>query len=135
MARKKQKKTKRRLAFFGTLSIVIIIWFVFNLCLYSYKIAVLKTSKIDLENQLSSLKTSEEDLKTDIERLKDHDYIANYARENYMYSKDGEYIIKLEEKENEGVLDSEQTDYKYLIFICSSCLLIVFLYVLKRSKK
>ncbi|MBP3921184.1 MAG: septum formation initiator family protein [Bacilli bacterium] len=135
MAKNKVKKTKRRLAFFGTLSLVIIVYFVFNLCFYSYRIAVLKTSKADLESQLSHLVDDEENLKTDIQKLKDPEYIAKFARENYMYSKDGEYIIKLEEKEKEEVVKDEKKDYKYLIFICSSSLLIIILYVIKKSRK
>lgn len=135
MAKKKTKKSKRRLAFFGTLSIFVICYFVLNLCYYSYRIMVLNKTKSDLELQLSSLQNKEETLKVDIQKLKDPEYIAKYARENYMYSKDGEYIIKIEE--NEEIIDSEEDsiDYKYLIFISTMGLVIIVLYVIKRTKK
>ena len=32
---------------------------------------------------------------SDIKKLKDPEYVARYAREKYMYSKDGELIIRL----------------------------------------
>lgn len=135
MSKKKIKKSKRRLALFGTLSVLIICYFVFNLCYYSYRIMVLNKSKADLEAQLTSLLNDEETLKTDIEKLKDPEYIARYARENYMYSMDGEYIIKIEE--DEVVVDKKEDsiDYQYLIFISSVGLVIVILYIIRKTKK
>ena len=42
------------------------------------------------------LSANEEDkLNSDIKKLKDPEYVARYAREKYMYSKDGELIIRL----------------------------------------
>ena len=37
----------------------------------------------------------EEALKVDADKLQDPDYIARYAREKYLYSKDGEFILRL----------------------------------------
>ena len=34
----------------------------------------------------------------DVDKLQDPDYIARYAREKYLYSKDGEFIIKIPEE-------------------------------------
>ena len=41
------------------------------------------------------LEDEEKVLSSDIEKLKDPAYIAIYAREKYLYSKDGELIIRL----------------------------------------
>ena len=41
------------------------------------------------------LKDEEDKLNSDIKKLKDPEYVARYAREKYMYSKDGELIIRL----------------------------------------
>ena len=114
MARRKNKKSRRRLAIFGTLSLIVIGYFLFNLCYYSYRIMVLEKSKSSLESELSTLKKDEENLASDIQKLKDPEYIAKFARENYMYSKDGEYIIKIED--NDVIEDKEVSsfDYKYL---------------------
>ena len=34
----------------------------------------------------------------DANKLQDPDYIARYAREKYLYSKDGEFILKIPEE-------------------------------------
>lgn len=133
MAKRKSKRSKRRLAFFGTLSIVIIAYFIFNLFYYSYRIMVLKTSRNNLEKELVVLKKNEENLNSDIQKLKDPEYIAKYARENYMYSKDGEYIIKIED---DNILESEDTesfDYRYLLFGSVCCFALIIIYVFKKK--
>lgn len=133
MAKKKNKKSKRRLAFFGTLSIFIIGYFIFNFCYYSYRIMVLETSKTNLETELSTLQKKEETLTSDIQKLKDPEYIAKYARENYMYSRDGEYIIKIED---DTIIEDEKKDsidYKYLIIGSVACLSLIFIYVVKKK--
>lgn len=129
---KKNKKSKRRLAIFGTISILVICYFVFNLCYYSYHILVLKQTKANLQAELISLKNDEEELSNDIQKLKDPEYIAKYARENYMYSKDGEYIIKIKDDLPENV-EIADFDYEYFIIIGVLGLLIIVLYVIKRK--
>lgn len=136
MAKKrKNKKAKRRIAIFGTLSVVAIAYCLFTLCYYSYRITVLEKSKKDLEEQLVTLKKNEEILNSDIQKFKDPEYIAKFARENYMYSKDGEYIIKIESDDIVEQKDSNSVDYKYYIFIGSAGLLIILLYIIKRNNE
>ena len=133
MAKRKNKKSRRRLAIFGTLSLVAIGYFLFNFCYYSYRIMVLEKSKATLESELASLKKDEENLTGDIQKLKDPEYIAKYARENYMYSKDGEYVIKIE---NNEVVENDETssfDYKYLIVGSCVCLGLLFIYIVKKK--
>ena len=133
MAKRKNKKSKRRLAFFGTLSLFIIAYFVFNFCYYSYRIMVLEKTKSDLESELSTLKKNEETLNSDIQKLKDPEYIAKYARENYMYSKDGEYIIKIDSNDSVEKKDSSSFDYRYLIYGSFACLGLIVIYVVKKK--
>jgi len=135
VARRKNKKSKRRLAIFGTLSILAIAYFIFTACYYSYKIAVLEKSKKDLQQQLTSLQEQEETLSTDIQKLKDPEYIAKYARENYMYSKDGEYILKIEDDEKKEEVVEDSIDYKFLLTISSIGFIIILLYIIKRKKQ
>lgn len=135
MARRKNKKSKRRLAIFGTVSLIIIVYSIFNLCYYSYKIAVLEKTKKDLQQQLTNLQEQEETLTTDIQKLKDPEYIAKYARENYMYSRDGEYILKIEDEEKNIEETKDSIDYKYLLTISSIGFIIIILYVIKRKKQ
>ncbi len=51
--------------------------------------------KDELEQQLVDLMEEEESLKVDVGRLQDADYVARYAREKYLYSKEGEFIFRL----------------------------------------
>lgn len=133
MAKRKNKKVKRRLAFLGPLCLFFIGCFVFNLAYYSYRIMVLEKSKASLENELSVLRKEEDNLNNDIQKLKDPEYIAKFARENYMYSKDGEYIIKIEDNDVINDDSSDSFDYMYLIAGGSCGLLLIILYIIKKK--
>lgn len=67
-----------------------------NLC----KILEIKEEKRTLTNRLTSLRNEEDILNSDIKKLKDPEYVARYAREKYLYSKDGELIIRIPDDEN-----------------------------------
>jgi len=58
----------------------------------------MKKEKKRLESQVVVLKEEKEILETDIMKLKDDDYIAKYVREKYFFSKEGELILKLDDK-------------------------------------
>ena len=133
MAKRKNKKVKRRLCFMGPICLFIIGYFVFNLVYYSYNIMVLEKSKVSLENELSSLRKKEDNLNNDIQKFKDPEYIAKYARENYMYSKDGEYIIKIDDGDMIEDSPSNSFDYRYLIAAGSVGLLFIILYIVKKK--
>ena len=60
----------------------------------------------ELHAKYDLLKEEEESLNVEITKLQDPDYISRYAREKYMYSKDGEVILRIieddkKEKEEE----------------------------------
>ncbi len=98
MARKRsQIKTKRRLIFLVSTSLVIVFTVLFTIGGYWVDIISKYKEKQVLEQQLVDLKNEEAVLKVDVEKLKDSDYIARYAREKYLYSKEGEFIIKIPE--------------------------------------
>ena len=100
MSKKKiPKASKKRLLVFGTLSIFIIVYFIFQLLFYTYRIYYLKREQYKLDKNYKVLKKDEKELRNEIDKLQDSDYIARYARENYSYSKNGEYIIKLNEED------------------------------------
>lgn len=90
------KASKRRLMLLGSLSIMAIIYFGYVLVSYTTNIIKLSNEEKRLEAHLLSLKEEEERLKTEIVKLNDPDYVARYARENFLYSKDGEYIIRID---------------------------------------
>ena len=59
------------------------------------KILEIREEKQLLENKLVGLQNEQNELKSDIKKLEDPEYVARYAREKYMYSKDGEIIIRI----------------------------------------
>ena len=60
-----------------------------------YQIYIKTKEKKEFEKELLELKDKEEELKATVTKLQDPDYIARYAREKYLYSKDGEIIIRI----------------------------------------
>ncbi len=92
------KKTKRRLVIFGLGSLAIIILTTFTIGRYWIEIYDKYREKNELNDKLVSLKEKEAELRVDVNKLQDPDYIARYAREKYLYSKEGEFIIKIPEK-------------------------------------
>jgi cell division protein DivIC len=135
MKRKKFSRTsKRRLAFFGTLSLIVIGYAVFSFVYYSVNLLKAKNENINLENKLKSLQNDEENLKIEIQKLKDPEYIARYARENYSYSKDGEYIIKLDSS-NKNEKQEKKQNNNYIYYVVIGCCFIIIVTVLLNKKK
>ncbi len=97
---KKKTKAKRKIRFFslGLLSMITIVAVTFTLGKYWIEIYEKYQQKKSLEKQLIELQEKELQLKVDADKLQDPDYIARYAREKYLYSKDGEFIIKIPEE-------------------------------------
>lgn len=131
------RASKRRLLLFGSLSIVIIGYFLVSLSTYVVDIYNLKMEEKRLEEELISLQANEENLNTQLEMLKNVDYLARYARENYLYSKDGEIILKIEENDKDEESDNVLLSFnpKYIFYGGSGVLGLLILYVIfKRTK-
>ncbi len=94
---KKKNRMARRMLLFGTFSFSVIVVLAFTIGGYWLEIFEKYQEKEFLEQQLVELKKEEEALKVDVEKLQDPEYIARYAREKYLYSKDGEYILRIPE--------------------------------------
>ena len=96
---KKLKKTKRklrtRLLFLGTFSILVICFTTYTTGKYWVQIYSKYQENKELETKLKKLKKNEAALKVDVKKLQDADYVARYAREKYLYSKDGEFILNI----------------------------------------
>jgi cell division protein DivIC len=96
MAKKNSKiKARRRMFILGFSSIFVIVAMTFTIGKYWVEIFEKYQEKKELEDKLVSLKEKEEELKVDAKKLQDPEYIARYAREKYLYSKDGEYILQI----------------------------------------
>lgn len=135
--RKVTKATKRRLFTLGILSAVIIFYFVFSVVAYTFDLLSLRNKEIALKIELDELRTAEDDLKIELQKLKDPEYIARYARENYLYSKDGEYIIKIAKDDDEVVEAKTTTKNYYIYYLEGGALILVIttILVIKKKKK
>ena len=94
-----KKKKKRRFLLFGLTSILVLTLMTLTIGKYWVTIYEKYQEKKELEQELLELKAKEKELELDAKKLQDSEYIARYAREKYLYSKDGEFIIKIPEDE------------------------------------
>lgn len=102
VANKKGKaKTRCRLCLFMPVCLVVLITIFVAVGSYWVKITNKYQEKQQLANEIIALKEKEEELKVDVQRLEDPDYVARYAREKYLYSKDGELIIRMPDDEED----------------------------------
>lgn len=134
--RRVPKASKKRLLIFGTIAIGIIIYFIFNLAYNAYKLYSLKNEEKKLNTDLTELKREAKILNAEIGKLKDPEYIAKYAREKFSYSKDGEYIIKVnnDEEKKEDEKFEINVDYNYIIYGGVAIFILAFIYALKKRK-
>lgn len=93
--RKYSAKTKGRMFIIFSFIGIIIVTLSYTLLINVREIKGLndEMEKLNEENRLLVLE--EERLEADIKRLKDPEYIARYVREKYLYSKDGEIILRI----------------------------------------
>ena len=128
--RKVTKASKRRLALFGTISIAMIVYFFTMLSVYVIRIYNLKEEEAALKENLVTLQAKEKSLKTQIEKLKDKDYLAKYARENYQYSKSGELVFQMEEEKEvkEKKPKKINIDTNYILAIGGFIILLLFIH-------
>ena len=91
MTKKITKKNKRRVLLIFVTSTCLI----FLLCSLWKQLLVKRNEKVFYTEQLAKLKEEEDYLKVEVEKLQDPDYVARYAREQYLYSKDGEFNIRI----------------------------------------
>lgn len=104
MAGNTRKKTSRKLKLrkkllFDFVAIAVIVTMTFTMGKYFSEIIGKYKEKKILDVKLEELQKKEKQLQHNADMLQDPEYIARYAREKYLYSKDGEYIIKIPEKE------------------------------------
>lgn len=93
--KKVSKKAKRRI-FALTIIFLSIIGFL-GMNVYKYWIDIFENIKQnkELNTKYEMLLEEETELQAEVKKLEDPDYVAKYARENYLFSKDGEKIIRV----------------------------------------
>lgn len=137
MAKKNKipKKAKRRLIFLGPICIFIIIYCGFTLVTTSINLYSLHKEEKKLNDKLTNLKSDAKSLKNEITKLQDKEYIARYARENYLYTKDGEYVIKM--SDDGKTVKKVKTNYQvdHMIYICGGVILFIILFIIIKHRK
>ena len=100
ISKKNNKKAKKRIflsfIFFGAIIGSLSYSFFSNV----NKIVSIKKEKQVLNDRIAELTDEEKVLNSDIKKLEDPEYVARYAREKYLYSKDGELIIRIPDEDN-----------------------------------
>ena len=98
----KKKKTNkgavRRMSLLFIVFLSVMVYTGYVTFIYWGKIIDKYQEKKALEEKYATLVNEEELLEKEVNKLQDPEYIAKYAREKYLYSKDGEYIIKIVEE-------------------------------------
>lgn len=133
MKNRVSKKSKRRLMIFGILSVIAIFYSFVTLIGHTYSYISLKQEESKLKAELVALQDEKANLKIEIEKLNDPEYVARYAKENYLYSSNGEYVIKIDSKEVEQPV--EVKDNQLLYIMIGGLLLFAILLLFIRIKK
>lgn len=90
------KKDKRRITLLIMIMIPLLVLFVSRMFSYWSVIITNINEKKELETKYKEILEKEDLLKSEINKLQDKEYVARYAREKLLYSKDGEIIIKMD---------------------------------------
>ena len=99
---KPNKKARRRTAIWVLILLVIVAGIAFTLPNYVVQIVDKYNEKRNLQEQIVGLKTEQEILEKEVEQLNDTEYVAKIARQKYLFSKDGEMIIKVNSQEEQN---------------------------------
>lgn len=91
----KKKKLKKRVIF-SIVSIVLIFFMSASIVSALSKVVNLTQEKMELKKALVEKENEKKYLEIEMTRLEDEEYVARYARERYLFSKKGEYIIKIQ---------------------------------------
>jgi cell division protein FtsB len=68
------------------------VFLVYSLFSNAMLVFLQKRDIVGLENQKEILLEEKEQLENEIELLNDEDYVTRYARENYVFTRDGEQV-------------------------------------------
>lgn len=135
--KKKNKKANRRIAIYLFAFITIMIGIFFTFPNYAFQIYQKCNEKENLKEDLVDLKEQQETLEKEVEQLNDNEYIAKLARQKYLFSKDGEIIVKIDDSNVKDNSDNKiyfnlEGYYKYEIGLL---VLIAFILLVRKIKK
>ncbi len=95
MAKKISKQTKRRLTLFMLSTLFTLSVLFVNVWKIASQVIEKNAEALFLKGEIKRLEDEEAYLKVEVEKFNDPDYVARYARERYLYSKDGEFTIRI----------------------------------------
>lgn len=92
---KKTKKEKKRLVFISLVLILLVASMIKSVAQDWTQILDNNNKLQELTQKYNLLLEDEEKKVSELTKLQDDDYLARYAKEKYMYSGDGETIIRI----------------------------------------
>lgn len=93
---KKTKKEKKRLFVISTMIVVLLVVLVKSVA-NDWTEIMDNSHKIDqLNEEYNNLMAEEEKLQSDVTKLQDSEYVARYAKEKFLYSEEGDLILRME---------------------------------------
>ena len=93
--------------FMLSFTVVLLLSFVYN---DVNSIIQKKTETTELSVKYNDLLEEEASLNSEVTKLQDPEYIARYAREKYLYTKDGERILKIVDSQPSNDKNSNITE-------------------------
>lgn len=128
------KQSKRRLVILGPLSLLAIMYFLITSIGYIYSYTSLKKEEKNLQNELLSLQEEKANLKIEIQKLNNPEYVARYAKQTYLYSSNGEYVLKIDSNDKQQELKQNKNNRTGIIAIVSVCVFIIIIVILRKRK-
>lgn len=92
-----KKKTPRYKKILGFIYIGISVLLIYTLGVNAYRVVGQKQQLTQLQERKAELEKEKQELSEEVELLNDDDYVARYAREQYIFPEDGEEVVKLPE--------------------------------------
>lgn len=92
---KKTKKEKKRLFVISVVIILLVVSLVSSVAGDWTKIMENKSKITSLNKQYNDLLSEEEKLVSEVTKLQDDDYIVRFTKEKFLYSENGELIIRM----------------------------------------
>lgn len=93
---KKTKKEKKRLIIISAIIMGLLVSLISSVAKDWGTILENKKNIQELSSKYDTLLSEEGKLKSEVIKLQDDDYVARYAKEKYLYSSDGEIIIRMD---------------------------------------
>lgn len=143
MSKKKKNKVsiqaRRRLFFLRPICLFLLFFVAITFISNTIRLYQLNNEKKQKEEEYIKQQEQSDYLKKEIIKLNDPEYLAKFARENYSYSKDGELIIKIDDKVDEEVKvenNIQEKNNEWLMYgIIGVALLIFYLFGRMLRKK